>query len=138
MLHQKTTQEPKFLCLQEGFLDLTLTTMSLDGSCLVREGPPVYHIKPQLEQLTRVSGSCNGLVCIFDEHSSLTNPIIVANNTAMVRSQTLPLSGFQRHCLEDKKNNSENLLPRTIRRFLSQVYFPPTSYIFFLVLLAKA
>ncbi|CAH8388128.1 unnamed protein product [Eruca vesicaria subsp. sativa] len=108
MLHQKTTQEPKFLCLHEASLDLTLTTMRLDWSstsCLVEEGP-VYHIKPQIDQMPRVSGSCDGLVCIFDDRS-LTSPIVVAN-PAMVRSQTLPLSEFQLQCLEDKKN-SENI-----------------------------
>lgn len=105
MSHQKTTQEPKFLYLQESFLDLTLTTLRLDWSstsCLDEEGP-VYHIEPEIDQLTRVSGSCDGLVCIFNE-LSLTSPIIVTN-PAMVRSLTLPLSLFQRHCLEECNKN---------------------------------
>ncbi|KAG2301762.1 hypothetical protein Bca52824_030413 [Brassica carinata] len=105
MSHQKTTQEPKFLCLGDDYVSLTLTTMSLDWSsmpsCLVEEGPFFHIEQPQIDQFTRVSDSCNGLVCIFDENS-LTSPIIVAN-PAIVRSQTLPLSGFQRQWLEEKK-----------------------------------
>lgn len=111
MSHQKTTQEPKFLCLHESFLGLTLTSMSLDWSstsCLAEEGP-VYHIEPKIDQSTRVSGSCEGLVCIFDEHKP-TSPIIVTN-PAMVRAQTLPLSWFQRQCLEDN-NNKKNQPPQ--------------------------
>ncbi|WZY78482.1 hypothetical protein YC2023_024866 [Brassica napus] len=81
---------------------ITLTTMSLDWSstsCLVQEGPAVYHIEPQIDQHARLSGSCDGLVCIFDENN-LTSPIIVAN-PAMVRSQVLPLSQFQRQWKDD-------------------------------------
>ncbi|KAH0939532.1 hypothetical protein HID58_006993, partial [Brassica napus] len=83
-------------------MTITLTTMSLDWSstsCLVQEGPAVYHIEPQIDQHARLSGSCDGLVCIFDENN-LTSPIIVAN-PAMVRSQVLPLSQFQRQWKDD-------------------------------------
>ncbi|CAG7894982.1 unnamed protein product [Brassica rapa] len=60
----------------------------------LQEGPAVYHIEPQIDQHARLSGSCDGLVCIFDENN-LTSPIIVANPVM-----------FQRQCLEDKKKSA--------------------------------
>uniref|UniRef100_M4DCX0 F-box associated beta-propeller type 3 domain-containing protein n=1 Tax=Brassica campestris TaxID=3711 RepID=M4DCX0_BRACM len=81
-----------------------LTFQVVSKQWRLQEGPAVYHIEPQIDQHARLSGSCDGFVCIFDENN-LTSPIIVAN-PAMVRSQVLPLSQFQRQCLEDKKKSA--------------------------------
>ncbi|CAH2045902.1 unnamed protein product [Thlaspi arvense] len=113
MLHQKTTHEPpRLVCLTHGERNLTLTTMrwseSCSGTCLVEEVPAHHIERRQPELYSGITQSCDGIVCIFDE-DTLTTPVTVMN-PAMKRSKILPLSMFQRQCLNKTKPPPDRLI----------------------------